>query len=152
MQDRVYIETSVISYLRGRVSTDMIVAAHQRLTNRWWEERSPHYEMVVSELVQQEAAAGDAAAAVDGRAPWDDYRNLLEELALYDPALVEKPRLVVANKMDEPLAETNLVKFKRRVRSTPVLRLAAAFDEGIDRFKETIREAVEKAAVEARAP
>lgn len=63
MQDRVYIETSVISYLRSRVSTDMIVAAHQRLTNRWWEERAPHYEMVVSELVHREAAAGDAAAA-----------------------------------------------------------------------------------------
>jgi GTPase len=81
-------------------------------------------------------------AGADGRAPWDDYQNLLNELNLYDPALVEKPRLVVANKMDEPSAEANLKSFKRRVRKTPVLPMAAAFDEGIDRFKRAIREAV----------
>jgi GTPase len=81
-------------------------------------------------------------AGTDGRAPWDDYNNLLNELELYDPALVEKPRLVVANKMDEPAAEENLKKFKRRIRKTPVLPMAAAFDQGIEQFKKTIREAV----------
>jgi len=84
-------------------------------------------------------------AGADGRAPWDDCRNLLKELELYDPALVEKPRLVVANKMDEPVAEENLKKFKRRLRKTPVLPIAAAFDQGIEKFKQTIRDAVEQA-------
>jgi len=37
-------------------------------------------------------------AGTDGRAPWDDYHQLLNELALYDPALPNRPRLVVANK------------------------------------------------------
>ncbi len=83
-------------------------------------------------------------AGADNRAPWDDYNNLLRELELYDPALLEKPRLVVGNKMDEPVAEENLKKFKRRVRKMPVLPIAAAFDEGIDKFKKTIREAVEE--------
>ena len=31
MKARVYIETSVVSYLQSRLSTDMIVAAHQEL-------------------------------------------------------------------------------------------------------------------------
>jgi len=84
-------------------------------------------------------------AGTDNRTPWDDYENLLNELELYDPKLVEKPRLVVANKMDEPAAEANLKKFKRRIRKTPVLPVAAAFDEGIEKFKQTIREAVEEA-------
>jgi GTP-binding protein len=84
-------------------------------------------------------------AGTDARNPWDDYQQLLRELELYDPALVEKPRLVVANKMDEPAAETNLKKFKRKVPKTPVLPIAAAFDEGIDKFKQTIRDAVEAA-------
>jgi len=84
-------------------------------------------------------------AGTDNRAPWDDYRNLLKELELYDAALLEKPRLIVANKMDEPVAEENLKKFKRHVRKTPVLPIAAAFDEGIDKFKKTIREAVAEA-------
>lgn len=84
-------------------------------------------------------------AGTDGREPWDDYRQLLRELELYDPALLGKPRLVVANKMDEPVAEANLKKFKRRVPRTPVLPVAAAFDEGIPKFKAMIRAAVEEA-------
>jgi GTP-binding protein len=82
-------------------------------------------------------------AGTDGRAPWDDYKSLLSELELYDPALLQRPRLVVANKMDEPAAEENLKKFKRRIRKTPVLPMAAAFDQGTEEFKQTIRAAVE---------
>lgn len=85
-------------------------------------------------------------AGTDDRAPWDDYRNLLQELELYDASLLDRPRLVVANKMDETAAEENLKKFKRRIRKVPVLTMAAAFDEGVDRFKQTIREAVEAVA------
>ena len=81
-------------------------------------------------------------AGTDGRAPWDDFKSLLHELELYDPALLERRRLVVANKMDEPAAEENLKKFKRRIRKTPVLPIAAAFDVGIAEFKESIRTAV----------
>ena len=84
-------------------------------------------------------------AGTDGRNPWDDFHSVLHELELYDPSLLERPRLVVANKMDEPPAEENLKKFKRRIKKTPVLPIAAAFDEGIDKFKQTIREAVEEA-------
>ena len=81
-------------------------------------------------------------AGTDARAPWDDYKSLLEELELYDPTLLEKPRLVVANKMDEAASEANLKKFKQRIRKTPVLPISAAFHQGLDKFKETIREAV----------
>jgi GTP-binding protein len=83
-------------------------------------------------------------AGTDGRAPWDDYHSLLKELELYNPDMLQKPRFVVANKMDEAVAEDNLKKFKRRVRKTPVLPMAAAFDQGTEKFKETIRQAVEE--------
>jgi len=82
-------------------------------------------------------------ASTDGRAPWDDYHQLLNELGYYDESLLDRPRLVVANKMDEPVAEENLKKFKRKVRKTSVLPIAAAFDQGIAKFKNTIREMVE---------
>jgi GTP-binding protein len=82
-------------------------------------------------------------AGTDGRKPWDDYKQLLKELELYDPALVEKPRLVVANKMDEAIAEKLLKQFKTKVRKVPVLPISAAFDQGVDKFKKMIREAVE---------
>jgi GTP-binding protein len=84
-------------------------------------------------------------AGADGRAPWDDYKQLLQELERYDPALLDKPRYVVANKMDEPSAEANLKTFKRKIRKVAVFPISAAFDEGIDKFKKLIREAVEEA-------
>ncbi len=78
-------------------------------------------------------------AGTDGRSPYDDYKMLVDELKLYDPALLEKPQLLVANKMDEPIAEANLRKFKRKVCKIRILPMAAAFDEGIAPFKAAIR-------------
>ena len=91
-------------------------------------------------------------AGTDGRQPWDDYRQLLSELGLYDAALLAKPQLVVANKIDEPVAEANLKKFKRKVRRRPVLPISAAFGHGMDTFRQTIREAVAEATAERTAP
>ena len=84
-------------------------------------------------------------AGTDNREPWEDYRQLLKELQLYDTGLLDKPRYVVANKMDEPQAEANLKTFKRKVRKIAVLPIAAAFDQGIDLFKQLIREATAEA-------
>jgi GTP-binding protein len=84
-------------------------------------------------------------AGTDARAPWDDYKQLLRELELYDPALIEKPRLIVANKMDEAIAEKNLKEFKKKIKKTAVMPISAAFDEGVEKFKKTIREEVEEA-------
>jgi GTPase involved in cell partitioning and DNA repair len=45
--------------------------------------------------------------------------------------MLEKPRYVVANKMDEAgVAEENLKKFKKKVKKTPVLPISAGFDDG----------------------
>src|ERR1017187_3573995 len=85
-------------------------------------------------------------AGTDGRTPWDDLKNLLSELELFDPALLNRPRMVVANKMDEPAAVANLTKCKRRGRKTAVLPISAAFEQGITECKETIRAAVAEAA------
>jgi GTP-binding protein len=85
-------------------------------------------------------------AGTDNRKPWADYKQLLKELELYDPALVKKPRVVVANKMDEAVAETYLKQFKTRIKRVSVLPISAAFGEGMDKFRQVIREAVEAGA------
>ncbi len=85
-------------------------------------------------------------AGIDGRKPWDDYKQLLKELELYDPAMLEKPRLVVANKMDEAVAEENLKQFKKKIKKVSPLPISAAFGEGMDKFKQTIRKEVEAAS------
>lgn len=81
-------------------------------------------------------------AGMDGRAPWDDYKSLLSELETYDARLLLKPRLIVANKMDETEGKINLAKFKRKVRKIPAMPISAAFGEGLDRFLLEVRQAV----------
>ncbi len=84
-------------------------------------------------------------AGTDGRKPWDDYKQLLSELELYDPTLLDKSRLVVANKIDEAIAEKNLKQFKTKIKKVKVLPISAAFDQGMEKFRETIRKEVEEA-------
>jgi len=59
---KVYIETSVISYLTARPSKTILGAAHQQITLVWWE-NSNQYELLVSESVLRECEAGDPDAA-----------------------------------------------------------------------------------------
>jgi len=80
-------------------------------------------------------------AGVDDRQPWDDYRQLLEELELYNPALLSRPRLVVANKMDLPGAKRKLAAFRRRY-DTPVHEISALSGAGIKELGLAIRAAL----------
>jgi predicted nucleic acid-binding protein len=92
MKLRVYIETSIVSYLMARPSRDLIIAAHQELTRQWWTERAVLFVPVISELVQQEAGSGDPEAsrmrltALDG----------IDILRVTDEAIALAERLVSA--------------------------------------------------------
>jgi len=55
----VYVETTIVSYLTARRSRDAVLAAHQTVTRAWWRGRSA-YELRVSQLVLDEASAGDS--------------------------------------------------------------------------------------------
>ncbi len=59
---RVYVETSVISYLTALPSRDLVVTAHQQLTRDWWNSRG-QFELYVSDAVLEEASRGDSVAA-----------------------------------------------------------------------------------------
>lgn len=63
MLPRVYVETSLVSYLTARPSRDLVIAAHQQITHEWWDTRRASFEMCASQLVFQEASAGDPQAA-----------------------------------------------------------------------------------------
>ncbi len=62
MKPRLYVETSVLSYLTARRSSDVVVAAHQQITREWWETCGDRFDLVASELVAQEAGTGDEQA------------------------------------------------------------------------------------------
>ena len=63
MAQRVYLETTIPSYLTAWPSRDVVRAAHQQITRQWWETRRSAFDLVVSQLVLDECAAGDADAA-----------------------------------------------------------------------------------------
>ncbi|REJ94659.1 MAG: DNA-binding protein [Planctomycetota bacterium] len=57
--ETVYLETTFISYLVALPSRDVIVAAHQQMTRDWWDTRRNHFQCSVSQVVIDEASAGD---------------------------------------------------------------------------------------------
>lgn len=59
----IYIETSVVSYLVARPRRDLIVAAHQQLTVEWWHNQRQEYDLFISQIVIDEARAGDSEMA-----------------------------------------------------------------------------------------
>jgi hypothetical protein len=62
MRPRVYIETTVLSYLTAWPSRDLVRAAHQQITIEWWAARDA-FELFVSDAVLAEIGRGDTAAA-----------------------------------------------------------------------------------------
>ena len=54
-------------------------------------------------------------SATDGRDPYEDYKIINQELAEYNMRLLERPQVVVANKMDIPVASDNLKEFKKQL-------------------------------------
>lgn len=79
-------------------------------------------------------------AGTDGRRPADDYAALLAELEKFNPALLEKPRLVAANKMDCADAAKNLTAFRRKYKQLEILKISCTAGTGLDALKTRIRE------------
>lgn len=63
MKPKVYLETTVVSYLTAWSSRDVVIAGHQQVTHDWWRDAPMRFELVASELVVNEASAGDPEAA-----------------------------------------------------------------------------------------
>lgn len=77
MTKRVYIETTITSYLAAWPSRDLVQAARQQITHEWWNKQRQKYDLCISEIVLDEAAAGDADAA-------QRRRPFLQDLPLLD--------------------------------------------------------------------
>jgi hypothetical protein len=60
---KVYVETTVISYLTAWPSAEVVTAAHQQITKEWWQNQRGEFDLFVSELVVREAQVGDPDAA-----------------------------------------------------------------------------------------
>jgi hypothetical protein len=95
MKPTAYLETSIVSYLAARPSRDLITAGHQQTTHEWWQQRREDFELYVSQLVLDEAAAGNSDAA-------ERRGTLVEGLPLLD-VTPEATALASALVRDVPL-------------------------------------------------
>ena len=83
-------------------------------------------------------------AGTDTRDPRDDYKQLLKELELYSPALLDKPRLVATNKMDEDAAVANLKKFQKRYPKVELVAISCLTEVGVPKLKKELLKRVKR--------
>jgi hypothetical protein len=90
MRPKVYVETSILSYLAARPSRDTVTAGRQVITRRWWETEREKYRLVVSEAVEAECERGDPEMV-------KRRQDLLEGVSLspVDERILEVARLLV---------------------------------------------------------
>lgn len=87
--DRVYIETTIVSYLTAKPSRDLIIAGRQQITRDWWDEHRMGFELCISQLVVREAEQGDPQYA-------QQRLELLQKMLLLD---TQKDALELAKKL-----------------------------------------------------
>lgn len=63
MKPRLYLETTIPSYLTAWTSRDLVMAGHQQVTREWWERRRGDFAIYISTFVLDEAGSGDPSAA-----------------------------------------------------------------------------------------
>jgi hypothetical protein len=73
----VYLETTVVGHIAGRLHPDVVINSRQILTRRWWDTAADRYQLYASNLVLAECSAGDADAA-------SDRLSVLRDVALLD--------------------------------------------------------------------
>ena len=115
MKPRVYVETSVISYLTARPSRDLVMAAHQEVSREWWQNQRGAFELFYSEAVRNEAAMGNDQAAA------------LRLQALAELSLLEIPTL--AFDLANALVQATALPTKAQV---DALHIAIAAYESMD--------------------
>jgi predicted nucleic acid-binding protein len=95
-KQKVYIETSVISYLTAKPSRDLVAAGHQKTTYDWWHKSKHKFDCYISEFVINEISSGDKEAAekrltVVNNVPLLEYVEEIYDLAMQYVELLNIP-------------------------------------------------------------
>jgi len=101
MKKRIYIETSVISYLTARPNPSLVLAAHQLVTREWWDEHVNTDSLYISDLVVNEASVG----AVDAVARRTELLQKLPRLKATAQAELLASKLVSSGAVPESAKE-----------------------------------------------
>jgi hypothetical protein len=92
VKPKLYIETSIVSYLTSQPSRDIVTAARQQITREWWQTKRSGFDLYVSEFVLGEAGSGDPQVAALRMAALDGIPeiSLTEKASLLARELVER--------------------------------------------------------------
>lgn len=81
-------------------------------------------------------------SGIEGRNPIDDYKIINKELENFNPKILEKPQIIIANKMDIEGSKENLEKFKKEIK-LPIYEVVAMQGTGLDEVIEEIAKKLE---------
>ncbi len=81
--------------------------------------------------------------AVEGRDPYEDYLTINKELENFNSKIMEKPMVIIANKMDVEGAKENLEEFKKKV-DKPIYEISAMYSEGLDKVLIVLADMLDK--------
>lgn len=82
-------------------------------------------------------------SGIEGRDPYDDYITINKELENFNKKIMDKPQIIIANKMDMPSSENNLNEFKKKV-DVPVYPVSAIDAKGLDKVIEVLADYLDK--------
>lgn len=82
-------------------------------------------------------------SGIEGRNPYDDYLTINKELANFNKSILEKPQIIIANKMDMEISKENLKEFKKKVKCD-IFEVSAINGNGLDIVIESLSEMLKK--------
>jgi GTP-binding protein len=71
--------------------------------------------------------------STEGRNPVDDYNIIRNELKEFNENLLNRPEIIIANKMDTESAKDNLKEFKKKVKNKDIYEISAITGDGLDK-------------------
>ncbi len=83
-------------------------------------------------------------SSFEGRDPYDDYVKICKELEEFDPKLLKRPQIIIANKMDAKSAQENLEKFKKKVKDVEIYPVTALLNDGLEKVMTILADLLDK--------
>ena len=90
-------------------------------------------------------------SGIEGRNPYEDYLTIRKELENFSPKLIQKPEIIIANKMDIEASKENLEEFKQKVK-VPIYEVSAIQNKGLNEVLKALKELVKNTKDEVLFP
>lgn len=82
-------------------------------------------------------------SGIEGRDPYEDYLTINKELENFNKSIMDKPQIIIANKMDMPASKKNLEEFSKKVKA-PIYPVSAIDSEGLNKVVDVLADYLDK--------